>query len=35
MKGDEQRMREGGCAAYIAKPISVSRFLETMRRFLD
>jgi two-component system cell cycle response regulator DivK len=35
MKGDEERIREGGCAAYIAKPISVSRFLETMRRFLD
>ncbi|MDB5480299.1 MAG: divK [Caulobacteraceae bacterium] len=35
MRGDEERIREGGCAAYIAKPISVSRFLETMRRFLD
>lgn len=34
MKGDEQRIRDAGCAAYIAKPISVSRFLETMRRFL-
>jgi two-component system cell cycle response regulator DivK len=35
MTGDEQRIRDGGCAAYIAKPISVSRFLETLRRFLD
>jgi two-component system cell cycle response regulator DivK len=35
MKGDEERIRDGGCAAYIAKPISVSRFLETMRRFLE
>ncbi len=35
MRGDEERIRDGGCAAYIAKPISVSRFLETMRRFLD
>ena len=34
MKGDEERIRDGGCAAYIAKPISVARFLETMRRFL-
>ncbi|MDB5464540.1 MAG: two-component system response regulator, partial [Phenylobacterium sp.] len=34
MRGDEERIRDGGCAAYIAKPISVSRFLETMRRFL-
>ena len=35
MTGDEERIRDGGCAAYIAKPISVSRFLETLRRFLD
>ena len=35
MKGDEERMRDGGCAAYVAKPISVSKFLETLRRFLD
>lgn len=34
MKGDEARIREGGCAAYIAKPISVSAFLDTLRRFL-
>ena len=34
MRGDEERIRDGGCAAYIAKPISVSRFLETMKRFL-
>ena len=34
MRGDEERIRDGGCAAYIAKPISVSRFLETMRRVL-
>ena len=34
MKGDEERIREGGCEAYISKPISVSYFLETVRRFL-
>jgi two-component system cell cycle response regulator DivK len=34
MKGDEERIRDGGCAAYIAKPIAVSRFLEIMRMFL-
>lgn len=33
MKGDEQRIREGGCEAYIAKPISVLRFIETVRQF--
>ena len=35
MKGDEERIREGGCEAYISKPISVGYFLETVRRFLD
>lgn len=34
MKGDEERMLQGGCSAYIAKPISVTQFLETVRRFL-
>ena len=29
-----ERIREGGCEAYISKPISVSYFLETVRRFL-
>ena len=35
MKGDEEKIRDGGCEAYIAKPISVTDFLETVRRFLD
>ncbi len=35
MKGDEEKIREGGCEAYLAKPISVQNFLETVRRFLD
>ncbi len=35
MKGDEEKIREGGCEAYIAKPISVSSFLATVRRFLN
>jgi len=34
MKGDEERIRDGGCEDYIAKPISVSRFLETVQRFV-
>ncbi len=34
MKGDEQKIREGGCEAYIAKPISVANFLQTVERFL-
>jgi two-component system, cell cycle response regulator DivK len=34
MKGDEERIREGGCEAYLSKPISVGKFLETVRHFL-
>ena len=34
MKGDEEKIREGGCEAYIAKPISVTNFLQTVERFL-
>ena len=34
MKGDEERIRQGGCEAYISKPISVSTFLDTVRRHL-
>src|SRR6185312_5640966 len=26
MKGDEERIREGGCEAYLSKPISVAKF---------
>ncbi len=35
MKGDEKRIRDGGCQAYISKPITVSSFLSTIRKFLD
>ena len=35
MKGDEERIREGGCEAYISKPISVGPFLDTIRKLLD
>ena len=34
MKGDEEKMRDGGCEAYIAKPISVNKFIETVQKFL-
>ncbi len=34
MKGDEEKIREGGCEAYIAKPISVGHFLDTVKQFL-
>jgi two-component system, cell cycle response regulator DivK len=34
MKGDEERIREGGCEAYLSKPISVQKFLETVNKFV-
>jgi two-component system, cell cycle response regulator DivK len=33
MKGDEQRILQGGCEAYISKPISMMPFIETVRKF--
>ena len=35
MKGDEEKIRQSGCEAYISKPISVSKFIETIRNYLD
>ena len=35
MKGDEQKIREGGCEDYISKPISVTRFLEIIENYLN
>jgi len=35
MKGDEKRIRDGGCSAYISKPISVTGFLATVRKFVE
>ena len=35
MKGDEERIRQGGCEAYISKPISVMHFLDTVRKHLQ
>ncbi len=34
MKGDEERIRQGGCEAYISKPIAVGSFMETIRSYL-
>ncbi len=34
MKGDEERIRQGGCEAYLSKPISVAKFIDTVRHFL-
>jgi two-component system cell cycle response regulator DivK len=35
MKGDEQKIREGGCEDYISKPISVSSFIEVVKKHLS
>ncbi len=34
MKGDQEKIMEAGFAAYIAKPISVPSFLESVNKFL-
>ena len=34
MKGDEERIRLGGCEAYLSKPISVVSFVGMVRRFI-
>ncbi|MGO8740059.1 response regulator [Rhodoblastus sp.] len=34
MKGDEEKIRRGGCEAYLSKPISVVKFLETVRNYI-
>jgi two-component system cell cycle response regulator DivK len=34
MKGDEDRIRQGGCEAYLSKPISVGKFIETVKAYL-
>lgn len=35
MKGDEEKIRRGGCEDYIAKPIKVASFIETVRKHLN
>jgi two-component system cell cycle response regulator DivK len=34
MKGDEDRIREAGCEAYLSKPISVANFLDVVTQYL-
>lgn len=34
MKGDEQKIRDGGCEDYISKPISVGRFIDVIGKYL-
>lgn len=34
MKGDEEKILQGGCEAYISKPISINKFLATVKSFV-
>lgn len=34
MKGDEDKIRQGGCEDYISKPISVPIFLDLIKKYL-
>lgn len=34
MKGDEQKIRDGGCEDYISKPISVVQFIDKIEKHL-
>ena len=34
IKGDEEKIRSGCCEAYIAKPISIASFLQTIEKVL-
>ncbi len=35
MKGDEEKIRQGGCEDYISKPISISDFMQVVQKYLD
>ena len=35
MKGDEEKIRQGGCEGYIPKPISITDFMNVVERYLD
>ena len=35
MAGDKEKFLEGGCDAYIPKPISIPNFLQTVERFAN
>jgi two-component system cell cycle response regulator DivK len=35
MKGDEDKIRQGGCEDYISKPISITEFMKVVQKYLD
>jgi two-component system cell cycle response regulator DivK len=34
MRGDEEKIRAGGCDDYLAKPIAVHQFISTVKKYL-
>ncbi|MYZ46672.1 response regulator [Propylenella binzhouense] len=34
MKGDEERIRQGGCEGYLSKPISVATFIQAVKSYV-
>lgn len=34
MKGDEDKIRQGGCEDYVSKPISITDFIEVVQKHL-
>lgn len=35
MKGDEEKIREGGCEDYVSKPISIIDFMKVVQKHLE
>ena len=35
MKGDEEKIRAGGCEDYLSKPIVIDKFIATIKKHLD
>lgn len=35
MKGDEEKIRSGGCEDYMSKPIAVGQFIAMVKRYLE
>jgi two-component system, cell cycle response regulator DivK len=33
MKGDEEKIKAGGCDGYLSKPISIPKFIETIQQY--
>jgi two-component system cell cycle response regulator DivK len=34
MRGDEEKIRAGGCDDYLSKPIAVHQFIATVKKYL-